>query len=147
MFRTRSMSTLAVIAALAGASLVHAQTGATPTESPMKQSATTTEAKATSAQPSEGQTSQAQASKTSAKAKSYGSKHVAKVDLNSASREELMKLPGINTETADKIIAARPFKSKSALLSKKLVSRKEYGSIAGRVMVKHEPMTASNTHK
>ena len=59
-----------------------------------------------------------------------------KVDINGATRAELVKLPGIGEATADKIIAARPFKSKNELVSKKLVSQAEYNKIASHVIAK-----------
>ena len=40
------------------------------------------------------------------------------VDLNSASRKELMTLPGIGAEEADRIIANRPYLSKGDLVAK-----------------------------
>jgi competence protein ComEA len=67
-------------------------------------------------------------------------------DLNAATREDLLKLPGINEELADKIIAARPYKSKSELESKKILSSKEYSKIHTMVMVKSSTM-AGNTAK
>jgi competence protein ComEA len=62
--------------------------------------------------------------------------HHTKLDLNAASREELMKLPGMTAATTDKIIAARPFKSVGELESKKLLSPSEYKSIQSHLMVK-----------
>ena len=65
-----------------------------------------------------------------------------KVDLNSATRDELVRLPGIGDATADKIIAARPFKTKSELLSKKLVTRQEFSKVSSHVFAK-QTMAAS----
>jgi DNA uptake protein ComE-like DNA-binding protein len=58
------------------------------------------------------------------------------VDLNSASKEELAKLPGVSDDLADKIIAARPLKTRSELLSKKIVTRAEYRKIRSSVTAK-----------
>lgn len=58
------------------------------------------------------------------------------VDLNSASKDELMKLPGITDARAERIIAARPYSDPSELVSKKVVTKGEYDQIAGRVTVK-----------
>src|SRR6185295_3959740 len=44
-----------------------------------------------------------------------------RVNLNTATKEELMTLSGMTDETADKIIAARPFKSKGQLVDKNIV--------------------------
>ncbi len=76
-------------------------------------------------------------------------RHVSRtrLDLNRASREELMKLHGVGEATADKIIAARPFGSKHELFSKKIVGAKEYQMIARHVMVKEEPLASGKTHK
>jgi len=57
-------------------------------------------------------------------------------DLNSATKEDLMKLPGITDAIADQIIAARPLKSKGELLSKKLVTKSEYRKIRSKVSAK-----------
>src|SRR5262245_5530908 len=68
-----------------------------------------------------------------------------KVNLNSASKEELTKLPGITDEVADKIIAARPFKSRSELVDKKIVTKEEYEKVHNMVSAKSS--TPSSTSK
>ena len=49
-----------------------------------------------------------------------------KINLNTASKEELMTLPGMTDETADKVMAARPFKSKNQLVEKNIVTKDEF---------------------
>ena len=79
---------------------------------------------------------------TSASHSSTAHHSTSKVDLNSATREQLIKLPGVGEATADKIIAARPFKSKNELVSKKIVTQAEYSKISAHVIAK-QPAVAS----
>ncbi len=58
------------------------------------------------------------------------------VDLNSATKAELMKLPGIGEAISDRIIKARPFANKSQLLSKGLVSKAVYDKLSSLVIAK-----------
>lgn len=58
------------------------------------------------------------------------------MDLNSATKEHLAKLPGIDEAAADRIIAARPFANKTRLKSKKLVSDATCESIKNLVVAR-----------
>jgi len=57
------------------------------------------------------------------------------LDLNKASKAQLMSLPGIGDASADRIIAGRPYASEHELLDRKIVSREEYDKIADSITV------------
>jgi DNA uptake protein ComE-like DNA-binding protein len=58
------------------------------------------------------------------------------LDLNWASKSQLMGLPGIDDATADRIITGRPYASEHQLLERHIVSREEYNKIADSITVK-----------
>lgn len=61
---------------------------------------------------------------------------VTKIDINTATREELMTLPGIDGDMADKIIAGRPYKNMAQLKTKGGVTNAEYRKISRKVTAK-----------
>lgn len=78
------------------------------------------------------------AAKTTAKAP-----HPKLVDINSAGRAELKTLPGIGDAEADRIIANRPYLTKSHLVTKKVLELGPYDALRGRIIaVQPEPTKA-----
>ncbi len=61
-----------------------------------------------------------------------------KVDLNTATKDELMKVPGIAEATAAKIIAGRPFKAKNELVTKGIVNKAQYAKLAKYVVARQK---------
>jgi DNA uptake protein ComE-like DNA-binding protein len=59
------------------------------------------------------------------------------LDLNSASKSQLLSLPGITDDAADRIIAARPYSNTHELLDKRIISREEFNKIADSITVKN----------
>jgi hypothetical protein len=58
------------------------------------------------------------------------------VNLNSASLDELKKLPGIRDIDAKKIVAGRPFAQTSDLVDKKILSQSLYDKVKSLITVK-----------
>jgi DNA uptake protein ComE-like DNA-binding protein len=55
------------------------------------------------------------------------------VNLNKASREDLLSLPGVTERAADRIIASRPFDDTHDLVKRHVLSEAEYASIRDRI--------------
>ena len=64
------------------------------------------------------------------------------IDINSASRDDLMSLDGIGEVRADAIIRARPFKAKTELVERRLIPEALYDKIADKVMARPVPGVA-----
>jgi competence protein ComEA len=59
-----------------------------------------------------------------------------KLDINSASKADLAKLPGIGDAYSQKIIDGRPYKTKAELESKKILPKGVYNKIASLIIAK-----------
>ena len=70
------------------------------------------------------------------KAKKQAAAKVKLVDINGASKEDLMKLPNIKAEDADKIIAGRPYGSKAWLMTHKVLPDGIYFGLKDLVIAK-----------
>ena len=58
------------------------------------------------------------------------------LDINSATDEQLKKIPGIGDEYAKKIIAGRPYAKKDQLKTKKVIPGLLYDKIKDRIVAK-----------
>lgn len=60
------------------------------------------------------------------------------LDINSAAKPELKKLPGIGDAQADKIIAGRPYLSKANLQTRNILTPMEYQAVRERVVARQK---------
>ena len=80
-----------------------------------------------------------QAAASSAKA----SAEVKPIDINSASSKQLKMLPGITAAEVEKIIAGRPYGSKSQLVSRGIISEATYQALRPQIVAKQPYKDAS----
>jgi competence protein ComEA len=59
------------------------------------------------------------------------------VDINRASREDLLALPGVTDREAGRIIAGRPYGSADDLVRRHLIPQAEYDKIRDRLVAGH----------
>ena len=115
-FRKTILAVTALSIAMANFTPAHAQ-GSTPAAAPAPKAMTTTK------------TTTAMKAAPAAKAAP-----AEKVDINTATKEQLMALPGIGDAIADKIIAGRPFANKHQLVDKGMVNKGQYAKMTSHII-------------
>src|SRR5258708_29346551 len=58
------------------------------------------------------------------------------LDLNIATREQLLSLPGVTAAEADRVIAGRPYNEPGEVVTRRIMTKGEYDKIADRVTAK-----------
>src|SRR5262245_49488225 len=87
-----------------------------------------------------------QKSSTATSSKSTGTTTTAakeKLDINSATKKQLMERPGIGDALSQKIIEGRPYKAKNELTQKKILTNDAYAKITDLIIAKQAATTAA----
>ena len=74
------------------------------------------------------------ASDTANVAQKGSDKATGKIDINSASKDQLDSLPGIGDKLAQKIIDNRPYRAKTDLVNKKILNQSAYNKIKDQIV-------------
>lgn len=83
--------------------------------------------------------------KTEKKVRKPKAKAPEKIDINSATVEQLVALEGVDDRIANKIIGARPFSNKAQLKSFNILSIEAYEKIADKVVARQEKKERPDT--
>jgi DNA uptake protein ComE-like DNA-binding protein len=58
------------------------------------------------------------------------------LDLNTATKEQLLSLPGMTAEEADRVVAGRPYNEPGELVTRHILPKTEYDKITDQVTAK-----------
>jgi competence protein ComEA len=58
------------------------------------------------------------------------------LDLNAATKDQLLSLPGVTAAEADRVIAGRPYSETGDLVTRRIMRKTEYDKIANRLTAK-----------
>ena len=58
------------------------------------------------------------------------------LDLNTATRDQLLSLPGVTAEEADRVISGRPYSEAGDVVTRRIMPKTEYDKIADRITAK-----------
>ncbi len=59
------------------------------------------------------------------------------LDLNTATKEQLLSLPGVTAPQANRVIAGRPYSEPGDVVTRRIMPKTEYDKIADRVTAKN----------